>query len=84
MKVIVINEYDRDDESNDTIGVASSIEEANDIISRYYGSYIIKENFDYEYEYGNVLKHIILDVEGFGNKRYIVDIHLLTFEIDKI
>jgi hypothetical protein len=81
-KVIVIHEKDFDDDEHIIIGVADSIENAEEIIKKYYGDYKVINNVNTENP--NIEYSKILELKGGFGKTYKVKIWLEWFILNTL
>lgn len=80
--LLVIHEIDLTDDENSVIGIADSIDMAENMINEYYGGF--KQIYYRDIRDSNLEYSKILEVEGVKNEFYRVKITLEWFELNKI
>lgn len=82
-QVLVIQEKDLDDNEQSVIGVADSVEKAEEVINKYYGEH--KELSRHKADEDPDLEYIkTLEVKGAWREPYKVQIRLDWFEINRV
>lgn len=82
-QVLVIQEKDLDDNEQSVIGVADSVEKAEEVINKYYGN--PKELSSHKADEDPDLEYIkILEVKGVWREPYKVQIRLDWFDINRV
>lgn len=81
--VYVIHELDLEDKETDVIGVASSLEKVDELVSEYYGDDFVEISFqdirDSTLEWSKVL-----EIKSYDDSLYYVKITVQWFEVDSL